>query len=149
MRDINRRVAATILVVFWGVMPSSSFGQAQTTAEPNMTLRSIMQELGTEFLRLTNSLLIDDFNGVEASAKAIEGHPLPAEIVAGIKNKLGDEFHAFEAVDEQSHQAAADLADRAAAQDPQGSAKAFGRLAEGCVTCHQQFRATLRPLSGQ
>ncbi len=149
MRNINRQVAATVSVVFLAVMPSSSFGQAQTVAEPKMTLRSVMQELGVEFLRLTNSLLLDDFDGVEASAKAVEGHPLPAEIVAGIKGKLGDQFHAFEAVDEQSHQAAAELANRAVAHDPVGSAKAFGRLAEGGVACHQHFRATLRPLSDQ
>ncbi len=135
-------------VLCLSVFPSPGFGQAQKV-EPKMTLRSVMQDLGIEFLRLTNALLIEDFNGVEASAKAIEGHPLPAEIVAGVKGKLGDGFHAFEAVDEQSHQAAAELANRAAAHDPLGSAKAFGRLAEGCVACHQQFRATLRPLSDQ
>jgi cytochrome c556 len=111
-----------------------------------MTLRTIMQELGTEFLRLTTSLLIDDFNGVE-DAKVIQGHPLPDEIVAAIKNKLGTDFHAFESVDEQSHQAAAELSNRAAAKDASGSAKAFGHLTEGCVSCHQQFREALRPLS--
>jgi cytochrome c556 len=67
--------------------------------------------------------------------------------VAAIKKKLGRKFHGFERVDEQSHEAAADLAKRAAARDIAGAAKTFGRLAESCVTCHKQFRATLRPLS--
>jgi cytochrome c556 len=73
--------------------------------------------------------------------------PVPDDLVTAIKSKLGKNFHAFEAVDERSHQAAAELAKRAAAKDISGSAKAFGRLADACVSCHKQFRATLRPLS--
>jgi hypothetical protein len=115
--------------------------------EHKLTLRAIMQELGAEHLRLTNALLLDDLKTAEESAKAIQGHPLPAEIVAAIKSKLGKDFRAFERIDEQSHQAAASLAKRAAAKDLTGSAKAFGGLTEGCVSCHKQFRASLRPLS--
>ena len=72
--------------------------------EHKLTLRAIMQELGAEHLRLTNALLIDDLKTVEESAKAIQGHPLPTEIVAAIKSKLGRDFRAFERIDEQSHQ---------------------------------------------
>lgn len=117
--------------------------------EPKLTLRAIMAELGAEYLRLTNSLLTDDFKGLAEAAKAIEGHPLPDEIVSAIKAKLGKSFRGFERVDEQSHRAAADLAKRAAAKDIAGSAKAFGRLADSCVSCHKQFRTMLRPLSDQ
>jgi len=115
--------------------------------EHKLTLRGIMQELGAEHLRLTNALLIDDLKSVDESAKTIQGHPLPPEIVAAIKSKLGKEFRAFERIDEQSHQAAASLAKRAAAKDLTGSAIAFGQLTQGCVSCHRQFRASLRPLS--
>lgn len=115
--------------------------------EHKLTFRAIMQELGVEHLRLTNALLIDDFKTVEESAKAIQGHPLPGEIVASIKSNLGRNFRPFERIDEQSHQAAADLAKRATAKDLIGSAKAFGRLTDRCVSCHKQFRASLRPLS--
>ncbi len=120
--------------------------QAQKSAH-KVTLRTVMQELGTEFQRLSNAILIEDFGGLEKSATAIQSHPLPDEIVAAVKSKLGRNFGGFERVDEQSHRAATDLAKRAAAKDIAGSAKAFGRLAEGCVSCHKQFRATLRSLS--
>ena len=43
--------------------------------------------------------------------------------------------------------AATDLAKRAAEKDIVGSAKAFGRLAGSCVSCHKEFRPALRPLS--
>ena len=112
-----------------------------------LTLRAIMHELGAEHLRLTNALLIDDLKSVEESAKTIQGHPLPTEIVAAIKSELGRDFRAFERIDEHSHQAAASLAKRAAAKDLTGSAIAFGQLTQGCVSCHRQFRASLRPLS--
>jgi cytochrome c556 len=124
----------------------AAHAQAQKE-EHKLTLRAIMQELGAEHLRLTNALLIDDLKTVEESAKAIQGHPLPTEIVAAIRSKLGRDFRAFERIDEQSHQAAANLAKRAAAKDLTGSAKALGGLTQGCVTCHKQFRAALRPLS--
>jgi cytochrome c556 len=130
------------------LLPGLGLAQAPKE-EHKATLRAIMNDLRGEFLALTNALLTDDFAGMEKSAKAIEGHPLPDEIVTAIKNKLGKKFHAFEAVDERSHRAAADLAKRAAAKDLSGSAKAFGRLADGCVSCHKQFRSTLRALSDQ
>ncbi|MGB7543759.1 MAG: cytochrome c [Burkholderiales bacterium] len=112
-----------------------------------ITFRAIMQDLRAGYLQLTNALFTDDFKVLEESAKAIEGHPLPGDLVTAIRSKLGKNFRAFEAVDERSHQAATELAKRAAANDPSGSAKAFGRLADACVSCHKQFRATLRPLS--
>ena len=125
---------------------SSSLAQAQATKdEHKLTLRAIMQELG--YLRLTRALLIDDFEGLEELAKAIQTHPLPDEIVVAIKKKLGRNFRAFERADEQSHQRAADLVKRAAVKDISGSAKAFGGIADGCASCHKQFRAPLRSLS--
>lgn len=143
---IGTLVASLLGLVLLSTGPAATQGQPAKDAH-KITLRAIMQELGTEYLRLTNGLLIDDFKSLEESAKAIEGHPLPHEVVAAIKNKLGRNFRAFERVDEQSHNAAAELAKRAAAKDITGSAKAFGRLSEACVSCHKQFRATLRSLS--
>lgn len=127
---------------------STGAARAQAAShEHAVTLRAIMGELGAEYLRLTNALMTEDFKELEASAKAIAGHPLPDEIVTAIKSKLGRSFPAFETIDNKSHQAATDLARRAVAKDITGSARAFGRLAESCVSCHKQFRSTLRPLS--
>jgi cytochrome c556 len=120
--------------------------QEQTHAE-KPTLRVIMQELQVEFLKMTNALVIDDFATLAEAAKAVQGHPMPDEIVAAIKQKLGRNFAGFEKTDQQGHQAAGDLARRAAAKDAAGSAKAFGRLTESCVSCHKQYRAVLKPLS--
>jgi len=151
MKGCGHPSAITIGAILLGVAilsTSPSPAQAQATKEEHkLTLRAIMQELGAEYLRLTNALLIDDFNGLKESAKAIQTHPLPDKIVVAIKNKLGRNFGAFERADEQSHQRAADLVKRAAAKDISGSAKAFGGIADGCVSCHRQFRALLRSLS--
>jgi len=148
MVDHRRRrlIAAPILAGF--AFLSTSQAQAQPAREGHdVTLRAIMQELGAEHLRLTNALLMEDFKDLDASAKAIHDHPLPNEIVAAIKSKLGRGFSAFERIDRQSHQAAAELGKRAAAKDISGAARAFGQLAESCVSCHKQFRSALRPLS--
>ncbi len=130
----------------WSVAVTPVLAQAQKQ-EQKTTLRSVMQELGAEYLRLTNALLVDDFKQIEESAKAIAGHPLPDEIVTAIRNKLGPKFGDFERVDERSHEQADELARRAAAKDMSGAASAFGGLASGCVSCHEQFRATLKSLS--
>lgn len=132
----------------WVTLAKPNLAQ-ERSGQTRLTLRAIMQDLGAEYLRLTNALLIDDFKALAESAKAIEAHPLPDEVVAAIKRKLGRNFHGFERVDEQSHRAAAEIGKRAAAKDIMGSASAFGRLGESCVSCHKQFRATLRPLSDQ
>ena len=151
MRGYGRPSAITTGAIVLGVAVLSTtptLAQAHAPKqEHKLTLRVIMQELGTEYLRLTNALLVDDFKGLEESAKAIQTHPLPDEIVVAIKKKLGRNFRAFERADEQSHQRAADLVKRAAAKDISGSAKAFGGIVDGCVSCYKQFRAPLRSLS--
>ena len=145
--EVTKHIGATFFATTVSLIALTPV-HAQVQKEAHkLTLRAIMQELGAEHLRLTNALLIDDLKSVEESAKAIQGHPLPAEIVAAIKSKLGRDFRAFERVDEQSHQATASLAKRAAAKDLTGSAIAFGQLTQGCVSCHSQFRGSLRPLS--
>lgn len=151
MRGYGRPSVTTIGAIVLGVAVLSTTPTLTQTQAPKqehkLTLRVIMQELGTEYLRLTNALLVDDFKGLEESAKAIQTHPLPDEIVVAIKKKLGRNFRAFERADEQSHQRAADLVKRAAAKDISGAAKAFGGIVDGCVSCHKQFRAPLRSLS--
>jgi hypothetical protein len=69
----------------------ATHAQAQRE-EHKLTLRAIMQELGAEHLRLTSALLIDDLKSVEESAKIIQGHPLPTEIVAAIKRSSAEIF---------------------------------------------------------
>jgi cytochrome c556 len=140
---------AALTAIGLALLPTSAARTEPANHEHAVTLRAIMGELGAEYLRLTNALMTEDFRELEASAKAIAGHPLPDEIATAIKSKLGRSFSAFETIDNQSHQAAADLARRAAAKDITGSARAFGRLAQSCVSCHKQFRPTLRPLSDQ
>ena len=146
-RPTNASIGALLLgVATLSITPHLSQAQA-AKEEHKVTLRAIMQELGAEYLRLTNALLVEDFKGLEESAKAIQTHPLPDEIVTAIKNKLGRDFRAFERADEQSHQRAADLVKRAAAEDVTGAAKAFGGIADGCVSCHKKFRGPLKSLS--
>jgi hypothetical protein len=98
---IGRHIFKHISIALFGAAVSwTALNPARAQAqkeEHKLTLRAIMQELGAEHLRLTNALLIDDLKSVEESAKAIQGHPLPDEIVAAIKSTLGREFQAFEA----------------------------------------------------
>jgi hypothetical protein len=98
-----------------------------------VTLRVIMQELGAEYMRLASALLMDDFKSLEESAKAIQSHPLPDDIAAAVKKKLGKNFHAFERIDGQTHQRAGEVVKRAVARDISGAARAFGALTGAAV----------------
>jgi cytochrome c556 len=145
---MNRPALIAILLGVIAWWTSTALTQPQAAIEEHKeTLREIMQDFGAEYLRLSNALLMDDFKLLEESAKAIQSDPLPDAIVAAIKTRLGRSFRAFERADEQSRRGAADLAKSAAAKDLVGSAKAFGAMTNGCVSCHKQFRATLRSLS--
>jgi cytochrome c556 len=144
-------IAALAWAALLVLLPASPLhAQAATDEhkhEHKPTLRAIMQELGAEYVRLGNALMIEDFKVLEESAKAVESHPLPDELVAAIRSKLGRSFRAFERADDRSHHGAADLARRAAARDVTGAARAFATMTQACVSCHKQFRATLRSLS--
>lgn len=146
----TKGLATVAVLLFAAALISilASVAEAQQN-EHRVTLREIMSELGTEYLRATNALMTDDFKELEESSRAIQGHPLPVEIVTAIKSKLGNNFRLFEQVDEQSHHFAGDLAEHALARNGVAAAKAFGSLAESCVSCHEQFRALLRPLSDE
>lgn len=139
-------MTVTTAMALGSIFLVSALAQARNH-EHKPTLRAIMQELGAEYLRLANALITEDFKEAEQSAKAIQGHPLPDEIAAAIKNKLGRKFAAFERADESSHRSAAELAKRAAAKDASGSGRAFAGVTNGCISCHRQFRTTLKPLS--
>jgi cytochrome c556 len=106
-----------------------------------------MQELHAECLRAGSALMSDDFASLQEAANAISGHPMPDEVVAAIKSKLGRDLRAFEALDDASHKAARNLSARAAVKDSVGASKAYNNLTATCVGCHKQFRATLKPLS--
>ena len=89
-RPTNASIGALLLgVATLSITPHLSQAQA-AKKEHKVTLRAIMQELGAEYLRLTDALLVEDFKGLEESATAIQTHPLPDEIVTVIKNKRGD-----------------------------------------------------------
>ena len=127
-RSLQKSITAMMIAITsastWSLATSA---QAQSSKdEHKLTLRAIMQELGAEYLRLANAIVMDDFAGIEQSARAIQSHPLPDAIVLAIKNRLGGKFAAFEHADEASHQSAADLIKSAAAKEIQSAAP--GRL---------------------
>src|SRR5512146_1965244 len=90
-------ITVTIAIVSSWISSVTILAQAQSSKdEHKLTLRAIMQELGAEYLRLANAIIMDDFASIEESAKAIQSHPLPDAIVVAIKSRLGGEFAAFE-----------------------------------------------------
>ena len=108
-------------------------------------LLPIMQRLGSEMVTLTHALMTDDDSTVAASAEAIAAHaPISSEELARIRDELGAELAAFEAVDESVHVASVRLRDAARSGDRQEVVRQLGEVQRGCVSCHAQFRERLR-----
>ncbi len=132
-----------VVAIALAAFPFSAAAQ-QAKHEHAGSLHAIMEDLHGEFLRSADALLREDFDALKRSADAIKGHPMPKEIVAAVKKKLGRRFEGFEKRDEAVHKAAEALSRRAAARDAAGAAQAFARLAQGCVACHKDYRPTLK-----
>ncbi|TAM62295.1 hypothetical protein EPN52_00845 [bacterium] len=142
----NRCMWACAALVFAAATWLGGPAEARPSPPPT-TLRGVMVELQDVYLRLAQALFYDDYASMERLAKEVEAHPMPPGLVVAIKARLGSRFPGFERADEETHAAAAELARRAAAKDPAGSAKALGRLAQSCVACHAQYRPALRALA--
>lgn len=144
---VNHRsyqVIATIAAII-----AAGPGSAGTTAadEPPPDLLAIMQKLNADTLRLTNALLVEDWDVAASSADAIAEHPMaPLKERMKILSHLGTLAGQFRAHDETVHHAAVSAADAAARGDAKEAGKQYGILIEGCLSCHQSFRKEIRAL---
>ena len=109
-----------------------------------LSLRAIMQELGANMLRVTDAISREDWAAIEKIALHIAHHPHPAPSeMKQIFSYLGKDVATFKSFDQQSHEAAQQLAAAAAKKDGAAVISAFAAVQTGCLGCHQQFRAEL------
>ena len=122
-----------------------SAAHGHSSSDSGMTLLAIMQRLGGNMASLTHGIMTQDTQAVRQQATAIAEHaPIATTDLARIKETLGGDMPAFEAVDESVHVAAGALSDAARAGEFQTVLSRLNEVQRGCVSCHTQFRDRLR-----
>lgn len=114
------------------------------------TLADIMQDLATDMAAAAGGIWIADAEQVAVAAQRIADHPkVSPEDRAMIQAALGEGFGAFVTFDQEVHGAAIELADAAAGGSGAPDLLAsYSRIQEGCVGCHDAFRADVASALG-
>lgn len=107
----------------------------------------LMRELGDRMERISDGIWREDYAAIVEAAQYIADHPKPPmEQRRKIIGALGADAADFRAGDKRVHDGALSVIEAARAEQMPEVAARFGRLAEGCVACHSDFRSRLRPV---
>ena len=131
--------AATVIAAISGAA-EIRFTQAASPAK-SMALRAVMKSLGRNMQTMTDAISKEDWAVVAETASKIAHHaePPPPERRL-IIDWLGSNSETFEALDEQTHEAAQAVREAAEGGDDQKVIETFARLQNSCLACHQRFR---------
>ncbi|OGT20479.1 MAG: cytochrome C [Gallionellales bacterium RIFOXYB12_FULL_54_9] len=109
-------------------------------AEP-LALQKVMKDLGRNMQIVTDGISREDWPLIEHTAHLIGEHPeAPMEEKLRIIGYIGNNMGKFKAFDNQTHEAAHELAEAAQKKNGQKVISAFQKLQTGCLACHQAFR---------
>ncbi|MDD4930258.1 MAG: cytochrome c [Gallionella sp.] len=127
----------TLNTVVTGLLFIAATAQA---AEP-LALQQVMKDLGKNMQIVTDGISREDWTGVEHAAHLIGEHPeAPLGEKMRIMGFMGANMGKFKAFDEQTHEAAHEMAMAAQEKDGKSVIAAFQKLQTGCLACHQTFR---------
>ncbi len=122
--------------------------QVQTEPQPDqLPLPEIMVDLERDMAAVGAGLWTEDPQVIAAAARRVAEHPSTTlEYRQAIQEELGDHFPTFVGYDEDVHDAARLLAERAEAGAPIAELlELHHEVARGCVGCHTAFRGRLQP----
>ena len=110
-------------------------------AEP-LELQKIMKDLGKHMQTVTDGISREDCKLVENTAPLIADPPQPPltekmRIMAFMGTNMGK----FKSFDEQTHEAAQEMAKAAQNKDGQKVIASFQKVQSSCLGCHQAFRS--------
>ncbi|MCW9025087.1 MAG: hypothetical protein OQK73_10455 [Gammaproteobacteria bacterium] len=110
----------------------------------SLTLKSIMQQLGKDFARLNQAILVEDYPEIEQAAIRIAEHPQPGFMEKmSMLAKVGTDVGQFKEIDEVVHKASMAIHAAAGKQDLNMIIENQNRVFNGCMQCHASFRKKL------
>ena len=131
----------TVLFLSFVVLASVQSVGAETR------LRTIMNELNMNTMKVVDGVMREDFALIEAGATAIAEHEkAPMVERKKIVGYLGERASEFKGIDATLHNDAVAVAEAAGARDMEAVLKGLARIQRGCVACHTGFRQEVRQL---
>ena len=110
-----------------------------------LELQTIMRELGERMQSVTGAIANEDWQRVADTAPGIASHRAPPlGEKARIMAYLGGKAVEFREYDRQAHDAATRMGQAAAEKDGAGVIRAFAKVQEACLACHQAHRDSFR-----
>ncbi|MBE9529167.1 MAG: cytochrome c [Proteobacteria bacterium] len=110
-------------------------------------LRTIMNELNMNTMKVVDGVMREDFALIEAGATAIAEHEkAPMAERKRIVGHLKERASGFKGIDGALHNDAVTVAEAARARDLEAVVEGLARIQRGCVACHTGFRQEVRQL---
>lgn len=127
------------LIFSSSVLVIALFTTFTTAAEPS--LKEIMQDLRDNLVKITDGLLVDDFDLVSQGATGIAQHaPIAVLQATRIANELGSDMVVFKQFDEQVHGLSIAIAESANNKDRDAVIVDYQAMVQGCLSCHAAFK---------
>lgn len=132
------------IVVMFAVMDS--------WAEPasDGSLKQIMQQLGQDYSRLNQAILVENFDAAANFAHAIAYHEKPSlGQRMKILRELGSEMPEFKSADDKVHELAIKIEEAAKAKDVPLLIQHQSQMLSACMGCHTSYRSKIVDLLGR
>ena len=140
------RCHAILVTIF--TLTLSTLIVTASAAEPS--LKEIMQALRDNLMKITDGLLIDDFDRIERGANGIAQHPQIAPTqVKLVAKELGSEMPQFKQFDIQVHNLSLSIAAAAREKNSDVVWADYQSLVSGCLGCHEAFKNRVSEVLGR
>lgn len=120
---------------------SLALATSQALASEPLEFQGTMKNLGIHMQTITGAIARENWELVDETAHKVAEHAQPP---VGEKQRImgfmGSNMGKFKAFDNQTHEAAHELAEAAQEKNGQKVISAFQKLQAGCLACHQAFR---------
>lgn len=132
--SVNRIIAVLACLVL-------TLAPSVTLPDETLTLKTIMQALRDDLVKITDGLLVDDFELIANGANGIAEHPkIPPEQVKLVAAELAAEMPAFKQLDSQVHSQALAIRSAAMAADREAAHRGYQSMIDGCLSCHAAYK---------
>jgi len=131
-----------LVVMILGVLPVWAVSAGDNNED--LALRAIMQELGSDMRKITDGIVLEEWQAIaEAAARIADHRKPPLAERQQIMGLLGNVAGKFKSYDNEVHLAAGELSEAAMREDGDAVIDSFARVQSGCLGCHKQFRSTI------
>ena len=112
-------------------------------AAESLEFQGVMRDLGKHMQTVAGAIAVEDWSLVAKTSHMIGDHPKPSLVErARILSFVGTNMPKFKEFDHQTHEAAHEMEQAAAAGEGVQVINQYQKLQAGCLGCHQTFRAS-------